>query len=77
MWDLEQEPPLTLLEAAKLARTSFPTIYLWVTKGSRSPTGEMVRLEAFRLGGHWVTSKAALSRFAARLTPSMTEVVTA
>jgi hypothetical protein len=28
-----------------------------------------VRLEAVRCGGHWVTSKEALSRFFARLTP--------
>jgi hypothetical protein len=43
----------------------------WITSGAKSPTGEVVRLEAVRLGGRWVTSAAALQRFAERLTPRL------
>jgi hypothetical protein len=45
------------------------TLARWVTTGVRGPDGTVVRLEAVRLGGRWVTDDAALARFSQRLTP--------
>jgi Protein of unknown function (DUF1580) len=36
----------------------------WVMKGVKLPTGEIVRLEAVRLGTQWQTSREAIQRFA-------------
>lgn len=51
-------------------RTHISTLLRWIIKGSRAPDGRVIRLEALRLGGRWLTSREALQRFAARLTPS-------
>jgi hypothetical protein len=32
----------------------------------------VIRLDAIRIGGRWITSKEALQRFAATLTPTLT-----
>jgi hypothetical protein len=50
----------------------------WVLDGVKSPAGEVVRLEAARVGGRWLTSVEALQRFADRQTPSVdgTPIVT-
>jgi hypothetical protein len=45
------------------------TLIRWATDGSRGPSGEKVRLEAARLGGRWLTSVEAISRFMRALTP--------
>lgn len=45
------------------------TIWRWMNEGSRSAEGQIVKLEAARVGGHWFTSKAALTRFIEALTP--------
>jgi hypothetical protein len=37
----------------------------------RAPSGDLVRLEAVRLGGRWLTSREALQRFAEALTPRL------
>jgi hypothetical protein len=42
------------------------TVLRWILKGIRG-----TKLEALRLGGHWVTSSEALQRFAERLTPNL------
>jgi hypothetical protein len=42
----------------------------WILTGAKSPSGELVKLEALRLGNRWITSCEALQRFAERLTPS-------
>jgi hypothetical protein len=39
----------------------------------KSLSGEIVRLEAARLGSRWVTSREALQRFAERLTPQLSD----
>ena len=44
------------------------TVFRWVTKGTRTPAGRLVRLEAVRVGGRWLTSRGAVSRFVAALT---------
>jgi hypothetical protein len=45
------------------------TIVRWITRGVRSPAGELIRLEALRCGGRWISSLEALQRFSERLTP--------
>ncbi len=41
----------------------------WILHSARNPAGEIVRLEAVRLGSRWMTSREALQRFAEQLTP--------
>jgi hypothetical protein len=43
----------------------------WILRGARSPSGELVRLEAVRLGKRWVTSTEAMQRFVEALTPRL------
>ena len=45
------------------------TIIRWIVDGCVGPDGEVVRLEAVRLGARWVTDEDALQRFVERLTP--------
>jgi hypothetical protein len=45
----------------------------WVLTGTRALDGRVVRLEAIRLGGRWLTSIEALQRFAETLTPTFNE----
>ncbi|WP_168219369.1 DUF1580 domain-containing protein [Limnoglobus roseus] len=44
------------------------TVFRWVTKGTRSSAGQVVRLDAVRVGGRWLTSRGAVKRFVAALT---------
>jgi hypothetical protein len=78
MLDITSESTLTLAQAAALlprgrngARPPLGCLLRWVLQGSKSPSGERVRLEAIRLGGRWVTSRETLQRFAERLTPQL------
>lgn len=71
------ETLLTLHDAARLLpsnragkRVNFATVWRWVLKGVNTLEGNRVRLEAVRVGGRWLTSREALDRFAASLTPS-------
>jgi hypothetical protein len=79
MIDLTQETPLTLASATRLIppgrgeRTHLSTLLRWILSGVRDPAGNVVRLEALRIGGRWVTSREALQRFAERLTPVASE----
>jgi hypothetical protein len=75
--DLTTEKALPLAEACRIVpparsgkKTHLSTVLRWILKGAKSPTGEMVKLEALRIGSRWVTSREALQRFAERLTPS-------
>jgi DNA-binding XRE family transcriptional regulator len=68
---------MSLQEAARIlpssrsgVRAHFSTIFRWVLKGVKLPDGQNVKLEAARLGGKWVTTKAALMRFMAAQTPN-------
>ena len=45
------------------------TIWRHITRGVIGPDGVPVRLEAARIGGRWLTSRAALARYMAALTP--------
>jgi hypothetical protein len=76
--DLTRECPIPLAAACKLVppgrngeRTHISTLVRWITKGVRSGAGQFVRLDALRLGSRWVTSAAALQRFAEALTPDL------
>lgn len=80
MIDLTNETSLSLTQATRLLPPSrgdrpvtISCILRWTLRGARSPSGELVRLEAIRLGGRWVTSCEALQRFAQALTPSLSE----
>jgi hypothetical protein len=44
------------------------TVFRWVTKGTKTADGRKVKLEAVRVGGRWLTSRAAVGRFVAALT---------
>ena len=44
------------------------TVFRWVTKGARTGDGQLVKLEAVRTPGRWLTSRAAVARFVAALT---------
>jgi hypothetical protein len=76
MIDLQAETPLSLPAAARIippgrrGRPVSPSCLVrWILDGVKTPGG-VVRLEAIRLGGRWITSVEALHRFADRQTPS-------
>lgn len=46
-----------------------PTVFRWVTRGTKTPDGRIVKLEAVRVGSRWVTSRAAVARYVAAITP--------
>jgi hypothetical protein len=65
---------LTLSQAAALlpaargsGRADRATIWRWTRVGRKNPAGKAVKLEAVRLG-NWLTSRAAIARFAEELT---------
>jgi hypothetical protein len=74
------ETTLSLSQAArrlppgrKGAPVSLACVLRWVLDGSRAPDGRVVKLEAVRLGGRWLTSLEALQRFAEALTPRLND----
>ena len=76
---VEVIPPLyvTLAQAAKSlppGRNGRPvhvaTLLRWVVAGTSSPSGEIVRLQAVRMGGRWLTTREWLEDYARRLTPT-------
>jgi hypothetical protein len=76
--DLSKETPLPLKTLCSLVppgrngrKTHISTVMRWILHGVKSPTGEIVRLEALRLGARWVSSREALQRFSERLTPHL------
>jgi hypothetical protein len=78
MIDLNNEQLLSLSQAAKLLPpgrgnrpASLSCVLIWVLNGIKSPSGQIVRLEAIRLGGRWLTSRQALQRFAEAQTPRL------
>lgn len=78
MVDTTTETLLTLSQAARLlppSRHGSPVtlscLLRWVLTGIRLPDGAVVRLEAVRLGGRWLTSREALQRFAVAQTPRL------
>ncbi len=47
------------------------TVLRWITSGVHLPDGKIIRLEAARLGGRWLTSGPAIERFISRQTPNL------
>jgi hypothetical protein len=77
MLDITTEETLSFTNASKIlppgrngARPQLSTLIRWALDGVRGPDGRLVRLEAVRLGRKWVTSRQALQRFVAALTPA-------
>jgi hypothetical protein len=77
MINLSTEITLSLAEAARRLPSNrrgrpvtMSCILRWVLEGVRTPEG-VVRLDAIRLGGRWLTSLEALQRFAERQTPTL------
>jgi hypothetical protein len=84
MIDTTKEQVLSLHDACGVIppgrgakKTVFSTIFRWVLKGTHARTidtegkahkGQLVKLEAIRVGGRWVTSREALQRFFEALT---------
>jgi hypothetical protein len=75
---LTDETLLSLPEVCQLlppgrnrAKPVLGTVLRWIITGAKGPDGELVRLEAVRVGGKWLTSREALARWTARLTPCM------
>lgn len=70
------EAVIRLHEAARIVGmgrggrpTHMATVWRWIRKGCRAHDGRIVRLEAVRVGSHWVTSREAIRRFSDALTP--------
>jgi hypothetical protein len=47
------------------------TLHRWIMKGVKVPSGKRIRLEAARLGGKWVSTRAALRRFILAQNPDL------
>jgi hypothetical protein len=78
MIDIQTELLIPLASARKLVppgrggrQTHLSTLLRWILRGSKDPDGKLVRLDACRVGGRWMTSAAALQRFAEALTPRL------
>jgi hypothetical protein len=78
--DLTTETTVSLSQAARLLPpgrgdrpVSLSCLLRWVLRGARGPSGELIRLEAVRLGGRWLTSREVLQRFAEALTPRLAD----
>jgi hypothetical protein len=52
------------------------TVFRWITKGTRTTSGAIVKLEAVRVGGRWLTSRGAVARFVQALTDAATPAPT-
>jgi hypothetical protein len=75
MIDLKSETAIGLHKAAALypsfregKPTHISTPLRHITKGTKLPSGEIVRLEGARLGGRWITTVEAVQRFVEKLT---------
>jgi hypothetical protein len=52
------------------------TAFRWVTKGVKTPDGRVVKLEAARVGGRWLTTPEAVARFLQSLTAAADPIAT-
>lgn len=72
--EILKEKTLTIHQACQVlpkrrrgARPHFATVWRYIMHGAKALDGTLVRLEAERFGGAWITSEEAISRFMARL----------
>jgi hypothetical protein len=75
MIDITREQAISLGDAARLYGSSrggrpthISTVLRHITRGTRLPGGEVIRLEGARLGGRWITSVESIQRYIERLT---------
>ena len=75
MSGLLQEDLIPLSVAANLFpgargadRLSPATVFRWCTRGTRTPDGQVVKLESIRLGCRLLTTRQAITRYVTRLT---------
>lgn len=52
---------------------SLSCVFRWIIHGTAGPDGQRVRLDGARLPAGWVTTRAAISRFTAALTPHLAD----
>ena len=76
--DITSDDTMTLTEACRIlprgrngAKPHISTLVRWITDGAPATDGRRVRLSAVRVGGKWITSRAALREFSALLTPHL------
>src|SRR5271156_2732610 len=76
--EIESGQGLRLAQAAKLLPSNrgnkpvtMSCLCRWVLSGVKLPSGAVIRLEAARLSGKWLTSAAAIRRFVAAQTPNI------
>jgi Protein of unknown function (DUF1580) len=77
MIDLSAEQIITFAQAAetlsKKGHTVNPsTVWRWASRGIRTKDGTLVKLDAARLGGRWITSAQAIQKFSNALTGTTT-----
>lgn len=61
---------LSTAQISREKKLNIATVYRWMAKGLPAAIGGRVRLEAVKRGKSWLTSRAALRRFFARLPTS-------
>ncbi len=44
------------------------TVFRWMTRGAKTPSGDVIKLEAVRIGSTWMSSDEAVTRFVVALT---------
>jgi len=76
--DLTTEELVSLAKACRLIpparqgqRCAPSTLFRWIRSGAVAPNGERVYLQAVRRPSGWLTSRAAIGRFLAALTPDV------
>ena len=52
-------------------RVNPATVFRWCTRGTRTPDGQVVKLECLRVGSRLLTSRQAVVRYVANLTGSI------
>jgi hypothetical protein len=50
------------------------TVWRWISRGVRLSDGTVLKLEAVRVAGRWLTSHEAVTRFVERQNPSLAQV---
>jgi Protein of unknown function (DUF1580) len=48
---------------AHCGRPTRKTAIRWVKRGCRAPNGSIVKLQAWRVGGRWLTTREAVARW--------------
>ena len=68
MINLSTEQLVSLSQAANNLSTDNSTVWRWMMRGCKSRAGILVKLDACKVGGKWITSLEAIQKFSAALT---------